>query len=91
MTVFNNVRFIRLGWWGFQLLATFILAIAGITNCSDAAQSAPPVETAPSSAPRNATDSQREVIVTGDARVGKGLFEKHCATGPEARGMVSRS
>lgn len=88
MTVFSNVRFIRLGWWGFQLLATFILAIAGIANFSDAAQSAPPVEAAPGSAPRNATDSQREVTVTGDARVGKGLFEKHCVTchGPRGQG-----
>lgn len=70
MTVFNNGRFIRLGWRGFQLLATFILALAGIANFSDAAQSAPPVEAAPGSAPRNPSGST-DVPVDGDARVGK--------------------
>lgn len=88
MALFDNVRFIRLGWWGFQRLTIFVLVIAGLSALSDAAQSAPPVETAPGPAPRNATDSQREGTVTGDARVGKGLFEKHCVTchGPRGQG-----
>ncbi|MGZ8366133.1 MAG: c-type cytochrome [Nitrospira sp.] len=83
-----NVRFIRLGWWEFQLLATFILVIGGIPNFSDAAQSTPPSEAVPGSAPRNPTDSKREVTVAGDARVGKELFEKHCVTchGPRGKG-----
>lgn len=85
MTLFNNGRFIRLGWWGFQLLATFILAIVGIANFSNAAQSTPPV-VAPGAAPGNPTGSPREMTVTGDARVGKGLFEKHCVTCHGARG-----
>ena len=48
----------------------------------------PPVVAAPGLAPRNATDSPRQVIVTGDAQVGKGLFDKHCVTchGPGGKG-----
>lgn len=88
MTLFNNGRFIRLGWWGFQLLATFILAIVGIANFSNAAQSAPPSEAAPGSTPRSPTDSKHDVTVDGDARVGKGVLEKHCVTchGPRGKG-----
>lgn len=88
MTLFNNGRFVRLGWGGFQLSTTFILVIGGIQNFSDAAQSTPPSETAPGSAPRNPADSKHDVTVDGDARVGKGLFEKHCVTchGPRGQG-----
>lgn len=71
---------------GAPTAGNFHLVIGGIPNFSGAAQSNPPSDAAPGSAPRNPTDSTHDVTVDGDARVGKGLFEKHCVTCHGARG-----
>jgi|GEM_PF-3511089 len=88
MALFKNGRFIRRGWWGFQLPATFILMIAGIPNFLDVAQSTPTSEQPSGSTSHKQADSKRGVTLDGDARVGKGLFDKHCATchGPRGKG-----
>jgi mono/diheme cytochrome c family protein len=88
MTLFKNVRLIRRGWWGFQLPATFILMIAGIPTLLGAAQSNSTPERPSGSTSHNHTDSKHRVTLDGDARVGKGLFDKHCVTchGPRGKG-----
>ena len=78
MALFKDVCSIRCEWWRFQLLATSILIIVGIPNFSDAAPS-----TATSERPSGSTshsDSKRGVTLNGDARAGKGLYERHCVT-----------
>ena len=89
MTFFKNVRLFSRGWWGFYMLATLmILMIAGLPNLLKAAQSTPASEQPPTSTLNNQTGAKRGVTVDGDARVGKGLFEKHCAMchGPRGKG-----
>lgn len=88
MALFKNLGLIGRGWRGFHLLATLILVIGGIPNLLEAAQSTAPSEQPPASTPSNQTGAKRSVTINGDARVGKGLFEKYCVTchGPRGKG-----
>jgi mono/diheme cytochrome c family protein len=53
-----------------------------------AAQFTTPSEPPSASTPRTQAGARQRVAVDGDAQVGKGLFEKHCATchGPRGKG-----
>lgn len=86
MTLFQSACFIRHRRRDFRLPAIFILMIAWIPTILEAAQSIPPSEQSLGSIPRTQTVAKRDVTVEGDARAGKGLFEKHCVTCHGARG-----
>lgn len=85
MTLFKNVCLIKRGWW---VLATFLLMMAGTSNLLEAAQSNPTSERPSGSTSHKQSDSKGGIILDGDVRVGKGLFDKHCVTchGPRGKG-----
>lgn len=88
MTLFIHVPLIRPGQWGFHLLAPLVLMIGGIPTLLEATQSSSMTEQRPESTLRNQTGTKRGVTADGDARAGKGLFEKLCVTchGPRGQG-----
>lgn len=89
MTALTNLHSIRRRCGKLCILATLILIIAEIPNVLEATESESAREQQTGLVVRNQTGSTREnIVIGGDARLGKGLFEQHCVTchGPRGRG-----
>ena len=89
MTVSKSVPSIITKWWGFPFLTALILTTLAIPNVLEATELTSAREQQKSASVnvgRTQTGSKQEVTVDGDARAGKGLFEKHCVTCHGARG-----
>jgi mono/diheme cytochrome c family protein len=89
MTVSKSVPSIIRQWWGFPLLTALILTTVAIPNVLEATELTSAREQQKSTSVKvdpNQTGAKHDLTVDGDARAGKGLFEKHCVICHGARG-----